>query len=405
MWRRIILAAAVGLVPAVVTPVPAAAAAPPPQPAQSAPEQTCDQVLKQAQRAVLASGKSGTVPCTRRVSSSMMAPGASTEATTEAYCGSGSWSYTRKSSCLGAASYVTDVITIPDEGVPYLSGQIWHTLTIENVTSGVSSRWTSRITITIGVMWGTVSGSSVFASAECGANCGLVGSGFDGGLILSGYQRGGTAQFSTTSYGLGTIWRAWSNWRWWFSNPGWLPTTSPSAVIAGPAHRCDEAVGILGSIGCVFDNVVPIHEIGRTRWPKYARHIELAINFGLPRVLTRTQISAQQEANRNIACPSSKTPANGWSCDEYPYASTKEGAANPMHPYGRTFQILNWNSGYPPFFCGIGWLNPRQLGDSLGYSVCGIPLEENRGSGTDLGLFYIDNRVLHDDRFEVKIVA
>ena len=50
-----------------------------------------------------------------------------------------------------------------------------------------------------------------------------------------------------------------------------------------------------------------------------------------------------------------------------------------MHPYGRTFQILNWNSGYPPFVCGIGWLSPRQLGDSLGYSVCGIPLAGEHG--------------------------
>jgi hypothetical protein len=60
-----------------------------------------------------------------------------------------------------------------------------------------------------------------------------------------------------------------------------------------------------------------------------------------------------------------------------------------MHPYGRTFQILNWNNGNPPFYCGVNWVSTRRLGDSLGYSVCGIPLAENTGGGSDLQGFVI----------------
>jgi hypothetical protein len=119
-------------------------------------------------------------------------------------------------------------------------------------------------------------------------------------------------------------------------------------------------------------------------------------------VLTRTQDPAQNAANRAVTCP--QAPSNGWSCDEYPFASTHEGAANPSHPYGRTFQILNWSTGAPPFVCGIGWLSTRRIGDSLGYSVCGIPLDENRQGGTDLQVFYINNRVIHNDTFSVQVV-
>src|SRR5215218_3741551 len=76
MWRRIIIAAAVGLVPVVVPLSPAIAAVPVPAPAQLAPaqvapEQDCEQVLQQAQRAALAARKGGKVPCVRRVTSPM----------------------------------------------------------------------------------------------------------------------------------------------------------------------------------------------------------------------------------------------------------------------------------------------------------------------------------------------
>jgi hypothetical protein len=56
-----------------------------------------------------------------------------------------------------------------------------------------------------------------------------------------------------------------------------------------------------GSIGCVFAQKRPTHEIGSLRYPKYARHIQLAINFGLPSVLTRTRDEAQMALNRATA--------------------------------------------------------------------------------------------------------
>ena len=73
MWRRVILAATVGLVP-VVAPAPASRGRATPVPAQMAPDQDCEQVMQQAQRAALATGKGGKVLCMSRVSSPEAAP-------------------------------------------------------------------------------------------------------------------------------------------------------------------------------------------------------------------------------------------------------------------------------------------------------------------------------------------
>jgi hypothetical protein len=398
MLRTIILAATVGLVP-VAAPAPPGAAVPSPVPAQVAPEQDCAQVKQRAQQAVLGTGGSATVTCQRRVSS----PGPEMNAMEVAGCGFNSWTLGRHSACATRTGYLLEVWQFVENRVPVLVGAMEYEIITQNVTSGGSAQWTHSFAITMGFAWGAVGGTSVNANGECGAgNCSMLGFSFNFGLATPGIQRHGRAQFATSSPGFGAVWLTASTWRWWFTNPAWTPTISNSLTITPPAHRCDQAVGPPGSVGCVFAEKRPTHEIASTRYPKYARHIQLAINFGLPSVLTRTRDEAQMAANRATACPQS--PTNGWSCDEYPFASTHEGAANPMHPYGRTFQILNWNSGYPPFYCGVNWVSTRRLGDSLGYSVCGIPLAENTGGGSDLAVFYFENRVLHNDQFVVRVV-
>ncbi len=400
MWRRIIIAAVVGLAP-VVAPVQATAAAPAPTPVTvAAPRQDCDQAMQRAQRAALAAGKSSNAVCLSRASSPTVAPQAGTMA--EAGCGTNSYVFGRHSACITETGWVLNIFLVSEGGARTLVGQMFFSVTSGTVTSGHSLQWTHNFSVTMGYAWGAVAGTSLYAFPECQANCALLTAGFDYGPVSGGVQRSGRAIFRSSSYGVGSIWMAASIWGLQFANPAWLNPVGEMLYVASPAHRCDEAIGIPGSVGCVYIQKTPLHEIGSTRYPKYARHIQLAINFGLPSLLTRTQDPAVNAANRARACPQS--PANGWSCDEYPYASTYEGAANPSHQYGRTFQILNWNSGYPPFFCGVSWLSPRSNGDRHGYSVCGIPLAENTGGGVDLGVFYATNRVLQHDQFSVRVV-
>jgi hypothetical protein len=48
-------------------------------------------------------------------------------------------------------------------------------------------------------------------------------------------------------------------------------------------------------------------------------------------------------------------------------------------------------------------LPKRLIGDSGGYSACMIPAAENSNGGTDLNVFYIDNRVIDGDTFSVRV--
>jgi hypothetical protein len=170
----------------------------------------------------------------------------------------------------------------------------------------------------------------------------------------------------------------------------------------GLLHRCDDALGVTTPVGCAFPGVRPQHLIGSLRYPTYAYHIQLALNAGLTSVLTRTTNPAVNAANGAVACPHGPNypRPDGFTCDEYPFASTYEGAAS--QPYGRTFLILNINTGNT-FTCQVPWLPRRAPGDRGGYSVCMVPAGQNSGGGTDLQAFYVDNRVIDRDTFSVRV--
>lgn len=84
------------------------------------------------------------------------------------------------------------------------------------------------------------------------------------------------------------------------------------------------------------------------------------------------------------------------SCDEYPFASTLEGAKT---------------SGYQDFPRTAYWCHiptsPLESGSSIGFSHCMINDQQNRNGGSKLGTFYGankgGNRVLAGDKFYVKI--
>ncbi|TMR20993.1 hypothetical protein ETD85_51500 [Nonomuraea zeae] len=242
----------------------------------------------------------------------------------------------------------------------------------------------------------------VYAEPECLANCTVSSSGLVGGSALPGRVHSATTYF--TSPLSGYRWDAHGGVRYWFANSAWVnPTTNPS--ITTPAvHRCDDALTGYPK-GCVYDSVRPVHDVLSYRYPSYARHLQLAINhFKMTDLLTRTQNESLIDNNYKTACPPGhpKPTAPGvWSCDEYPYKSTYNGAYS--QPYGRNIFIFNWNTGYE-FNCGASWLPVRSAGDSGGYSVCMIPLAENTLGGSDLGAFYYKSRVLDGDQFQVRVI-
>ncbi len=395
-WRRclaplFVLTLALGTAAA-----PAQAAAPlaPAAPPLSAPGQDCTTL--RAQAAKLAAAGQRTAHCIQSRPAQ-----ASAQAGINAGCFRNVWVYDRRSSC-NIELYTYYVYTVPDLVV---RGEIDFEATSQTSLSGRSLRWTHTIRLAATYSWGTVSGTVAHARANCNANCGLVGASFDSAQILHG-SRSGSATLDSPYLGAGGVWHSSSSWTIWFTTPGVSPGPGSELTLGPAAHRCDDALGTTAPAGCayVMASTVPEHQIGSARYPKYARHISLAINFGLPSTLTRTTDPALNQLNYNTACPTGANyprPA-GMTCDEYPFRSTRQGAAS--HTYGRTFLIINWNTGLPPFVCNVSWLQPRRYGDFGGYSVCMVPAAENSGGGTDLNVFYIDNRVIDGDQFTVRVV-
>ena len=92
------------------------------------------------------------------------------------------------------------------------------------------------------------------------------------------------------------------------------------------------------------------------------------------------------DKNRDIACGSAQ-PVTGLSCDEYPFASSYEGAAS---------------GGTARSFPQCLFADPPAAG-SVGFSRCMIVASENSSAGTIAGNTYRQQRILEADPFYLSI--
>lgn len=174
-----------------------------------------------------------------------------------------------------------------------------------------------------------------------------------------------------------------------------LTTTSPGVAFearttgAALSPRCDNnGVSGLGS-GCVFPAVTPTVTLSLSGAESgVAAHVRQAIASGLPSTLTRTTPTLAT-SNRDRACPSRLTKETGYECDEYPFASSKQGAAS-----GGSARIPS----------GCIWAKVDG-GGSVGYSRCQVLAPQNRAGGRILQDVYRAYRVLPNDKYFVRIVG
>jgi hypothetical protein len=183
-------------------------------------------------------------------------------------------------------------------------------------------------------------------------------------------------------------------------------STSPPLEV-----RCDNIVsgmvdGRPVAPGCVFDAFIPHMEYSvSVPYPELAGHIALAVEFGLtpnPRLtpLTRTMNSEYNQLNRSRAFRSSYPRPEGESCDEFPFASTQEGAYL-IDPDGS----LGYGAVELPE-CEITVSNPVDpWSEQFRYNVCMIDEVQNRDGGRALQTFYVVNRVIEYDEFYVDMTA
>lgn len=211
-----------------------------------------------------------------------------------------------------------------------------------------------------------------------------------------------TLGINTTHYAVGSVDPAWATGKKGTTTTNWsfairaASSSSPATVTAlSRKQRCDNAYSGASGRGCVVDGYKPSVNYSQSgAYPEFVAHVKKALNSGLAgssssKPLTRETNSTVVNRNRSVACPSSLTRPSGHSCDEYPFASTTQGAAS---------------GGSARIFSGCHLTTKSGTG-SVGYSRCMINATQNSGAGGVLSAFYRSNRILDGDQFWVKITS
>jgi hypothetical protein len=260
---------------------------------------------------------------------------------------------------------------------------------------GATPNWAYQYQLRPLTTWGFTAGTTVTGEATCGGACIANGS-MPPQVLQLDVSVSAVANITTTVSAPGT---------WGFANATWsFVAANPVAMIPSEPHtatspwaRCDNMFGNRG-IGCVFPEYPPVWQVSRSGPnPEFARHLADAQGSGLPGgypagpQLIKLDDPVKVKANGDAACPQTSAlprPA-GFSCDEYPFRSTRQGAASGTGP-GRTFP-----------WCQITLFGPGS--GPGGWSSCMIPAGQNSSGGGFLVGFYGSERVIDSDAFYVWV--
>jgi hypothetical protein len=313
------------------------------------------------------------------------------------WCGNypaGTWWYYRTDACL-INPWSFTIWRLNDDGTRTQVGWFSFWELSYSYTSSSINTWGQQMQIQVTGSGGDTDGLMIQGDASCTDQCTLNNVDFAPQPALTG-QPGGTASFNTTATDPGAVGTSYTTMSWWFTKPGAIDSVHiPSNP---PQVRCDNNMPGIGP-GCVFGGYMPVMVYSLSGpYPQLAQHISDAQSSGLPGAypngtpLSRLTDDTLRQYNRDTACPDSYPRPDGDSCDEYPFASTWQGAwtggGNP-----RTF---DWCQVSPP--------QPWSTGSS-GYSVCMIDATQNSSGGLALGNFYNANRVMDGDNFQVWITS
>lgn len=267
-------------------------------------------------------------------------------------------------------------------------------------TAADTPYWAHELTVSPAIMTGLAAeGLHVAGLPTCltsPGNCALYDYSFPVSVLETvGSEESGLAEWEwpVVAGGQGTSNTSWSLQVKLIADSEWA-----TAEISNAAEvRCDNELGDRGP-GCVIPFATPTMTWDASVFPEYASHVAAAVNSGLPGAnlgassvpLHRLTDPALRDANRNKACPQSLPRPTGKSCDEYPFASTYEGASTG----GGTGRTFNW--------CSITTL-PTGITGPTGYSACMIDEVQNSGACNLLNSqLYSPQRVLDGDAFWIN---
>ncbi|CUW33346.1 NucA/NucB deoxyribonuclease domain-containing protein [Streptomyces reticuli] len=241
------------------------------------------------------------------------------------------------------------------------------------------SRWAYQVALLEYQRWGQgTAGTKAQGSASCRRKCKVANGSFPSQTISASKNPYGQYFIDTTinvrkrgqkGSGSAVITHHFTNPAWGTSTPVELGTTDV---------RCDTALpGRTTQVGCINQGYVPEMVYNkRGEYPELAKHIAYAQDVkklpgkhGTKQYLTRLTDKKKITKNRDKACPSSRPRPQGKSCDEYPFATTWQGASTGSGKF-------SWRM-----------INARQ----------------NSQGGNALNNFYTYNRIIEKDRFLVWI--
>jgi hypothetical protein len=350
---------------------------------------TCAQVRRQAAELVRAGHTRAS--CIQPVSSASARPAAARSrgaglAGLPSTCGFGSW-YANRFELCNVQSFVYTIYQLNAETGTTVIGQLSFDFGQDIEFSGVASSFSENDEFQGTGAWGAATSGTVLSfAASCGSSC-TASSFFANFSPVNAYSVvTGTVGYVDSTQ---TVDSTASSYALALSNPI-VTGGSPAAVPwSSPTYRCDDEAALYP--GCVVPSVAPILTT-MPLLPAIAANIRSiqaagphhygSLSYVPAYPLHRTTNSAIQTANGNTACPPSKKPRPGGttprayyppppgSCDEYPFASTYEGASLTQKP--------DWGTAT-------------------------VPVAQQSAQGGYISSFYQSQRVLDGDAFWVVV--
>jgi hypothetical protein len=276
------------------------------------------------------------------------------------------------------------------------SGKVIGTTTMHAVNtmtaSTTAARWSATSFLAVRSYTGV--GLPSFTTARLVGSCpGCVSSGATWAKQTDGKSWRGAGNVAVTGLTVGKVRKDVSGfWQITLGGAGWGNTVVITLNLA--LSRCDNAfAGSRRPAGCVFSNIPGTVGYSQKALPDFVQHVYGAQLSGLPgrlgttSYLTRLTNVTLKNRNGVKACPASLTVPKGAQCDEYPFRSTKEGAYTSKATAARS---LPW--------CRT--TDPERKG-AKGWSRCFISVRQNLSATGTLSAFYLDERMLDGDRFQV----
>ncbi|EPH40160.1 NucA/NucB deoxyribonuclease domain-containing protein [Streptomyces aurantiacus] len=287
-------------------------------------------------------------------------------------CRSGQAIYTRYQSCI----VVPATVTVRRNGRPVGSAKF--TVTHKMTLKQKSLKWSESVKISKARLLGNARGIKVGLKVTCGSSKCKPTNKFPRGRSL-GPEISGKVNYQDKVAKLKKD-SASAKYLFTFTKAGYTPGGFNYRSVP---FRCDDtfwtqpATSRTMRPGCVFHTYIPVLTTMQSL-PEISKNIRRIQagggHYGRPgsgKPLHREANERTITDNRNKVCPPRQTPPRpGLSCDEYPFASTREGGTN-----------------VPADSRGTAW----------------VPLQEQRQQGGRIQTFHKKQRIVHRDAFWVSV--